>query len=374
MSIELIKAANNEISEYNKTEAALADLRARMANVEYDVSTVKGLAVAKADRAEVRGLRTSLEAKRKQIKAPVLAHCKLIDDEAKRITVELLKLEEFIDQQIKVREAELEAEKAAREAAERERVTAIHKRIATIREYVALAAGCRTAARVDDLLTKLSLISLAGFEEFGDEAAAAHLEAMERITVILTEKTEQEAEQTRIKQEQADAAAKLAAERAAFADQQAAAKVEADKLAAQVKAEADRVAAMQAAQAAKAKAEADAAAAELAIQRAAFEAEAAEARAIVAAHKAQVERDMAAEQAKQTLVEPPAELPAEPATEAPTCATDDAREEAAMWTAITNAEPTDANVIWIAISAVATEYRWTTKQATARLAAIQWTL
>jgi len=86
MNIEMIEQASNEIAEYSKTEAGLAELRSRLANVAYDVTTVKGLAIAKADRAEVRGLRTGLEAMRKSIKAPALAHCKLIDAEAKRIT------------------------------------------------------------------------------------------------------------------------------------------------------------------------------------------------------------------------------------------------------------------------------------------------
>ena len=133
---------SNEIAEYSKTETGLAELRSRLANVAYDVTTVKGLAIAKADRAEVRGLRTGLEAMRKSIKAPSLAHCKLIDAEAKRITDELLKLETPIDEVIKLREAELEAERAAREAAEKARVMAITERIAGIRQYVELAASC----------------------------------------------------------------------------------------------------------------------------------------------------------------------------------------------------------------------------------------
>lgn len=378
---ELVMAASTEIAEYSRTEAALTDLRARMANVEYDVTTVKGLAVAKADRAEVRGLRTSLEATRKQIKAPALAHCKLIDDEAKRITAELLKLEEPIDQQIKVREAELEAERAAREAAEKARITAIHVRISAIREYVALAAGCRTSARVDDLLTKLSLISLGDFEEFGDEAAAAHLETMERVIAIFDEKKAQEAEQARIKAEQVEAAAKLAAERAEFAAQQAAAKVEADKLAALVKAEADRVAAMQAAQAAKAKAEADAAAAELAIQKAEFEKEAAEARAIVAAHKAKVVQEFAAKHAAIEAQVEDAKQAAEQAEMArfKVAVLELAAEELpitmpaeANWG--TADEPSDADVIWTAVVACANAYGWTTEQATTRLQSVQWTI
>ncbi len=381
MNVDLIESANTEIEEYSRTEAALAELRGRMTNVVYDLTTVKGLAVAKADRAEVRGLRTSLEATRKQIKAPALAHCKLIDDEAKRITAELLKLEEPIDQQIKVREAELETERAAREAAEKARITAIHVRISAIREYVALAAGCRTSARVDDLLTKLSLISLGDFEEFGDEAAAAHLEAMERVIAIFDEKKAQEAEQARIKAEQADAAAKLAAERVAFEAQQAAAKVEADKLAAQVKAEADRVAAMQAAQAAKAKAEADAAAAELAIQRAAFEAELAKAREIVAAQKTKDEQEMAAESAMVAAQKEAAKQAAEQAEMArfKVAVLELAAEELpitmpaeATWG--TADEPSDADVMWVAISAVAKAYDMTTEQATTRLQAVQWIL
>ena len=238
-------------SHLAKTEAGLAELRSRLENVTYDVTTVKGLAVAKADRAEVRGLRTGLEAMRKSIKAPALAHCKLIDAEAKRITDELLKLETPIDEVIKLREAELEAERAAREAAEKARVMAITDRIAGIRQYIELAASSRTAARVDDLLTKLSLISLADFAEFSDDAAAAHMDAMKRVAEILTEKTDQEAEQARIKAEQEAAAAQLKAEREAFAAEQAKAKAEADRLATIAAAEAaEQAAKVAAAQAA----------------------------------------------------------------------------------------------------------------------------
>lgn len=56
------------------------------------------------------------------------------------------------------------------------------------------------------------------------------------------------------------------------------------------------------------------------------------------------------------------------------CSKDDAREESAMWNAITNAAPSDADVMWIAISAVAKEYGWTTEQATTRLAEVRWTI
>lgn len=315
------------------------------------------------------------------------------------------------------------AERAAREAAEKARIMAITDRIAGIRQYTELAASSRTAARVDDLLTKLSLISLADFAEFSDEAAAAHLDAMKRVAEILTEKTDQEAEQARIKAEQEAAAAQLKAEREAFAAEQAKAKAEADRLAAIAAAEAaDHAAKVAAAQAAldaqraaheaevqrATQASRDAAAAEAALvamdrqrladERAEFEASVRAAElakqqaeddrlaAIVEAEWAEADRIEALRE-----IETPAasevmpDLPAEQPSVAPACCAadgvctdacskDDAREESAMWTAITNAAPSDSDVMWIAISAVAREYGWTTEQATTRLAEVQWTI
>ena len=76
-----------QIVEYSSTAAALAELRSRYA-APFDVATAKGMALAKEARAEVRGYRTALETLRKEIKAPALERCRLIDDEAKRITPE----------------------------------------------------------------------------------------------------------------------------------------------------------------------------------------------------------------------------------------------------------------------------------------------
>lgn len=197
-------------------------MRSRMANVEYDVITVKGMAIAKADRAEVRGLRTGLESLRKQIKAPALAHCKLIDDEARRITAELLKLETPIDEQIKAREAALEAEKVAREAVERARISEIHARISEIRGYHALALQCRTADAVQKLIDRLTDVELTGFEEFDDEAKATRASTMLEMERILGQKQVDEAEQVRIKAEQAEAAEKLAHERKLMEEERAA--------------------------------------------------------------------------------------------------------------------------------------------------------
>lgn len=118
-----------QITEYNQTAAALTELRSRYVR-QYDVSTTAGMAEAKAARATVRGYRVALEKTRVEIKAPALERTRLIDAEAKRITAELLAIEEPIDAAIKAEErriiesvreemARLRAAEEARQAEER---------------------------------------------------------------------------------------------------------------------------------------------------------------------------------------------------------------------------------------------------------------
>ena len=136
MNIELIDDVSAEIGEYNPVAAGLAELRRKYANVVVVVGTPKDLEEAKRVRAEIREPRYECEKIRKALKAPALAHAKLIDTEAARITAELLALETPWDEAIKSEEARKESEKAAREAAERARIAAITERIAGIRQYL----------------------------------------------------------------------------------------------------------------------------------------------------------------------------------------------------------------------------------------------
>lgn len=118
------ETAEKAITEYNVTTAALAKLKKELTGKKYDVTTTAGLDLAKLDRRGLVTLRTTLEAKRKEIKAPALAHCNLIDAEAKRITAEITALEKPIDDLIKAEEAKKEEERAekARIAAEAQKV------------------------------------------------------------------------------------------------------------------------------------------------------------------------------------------------------------------------------------------------------------
>jgi colicin import membrane protein len=195
-----------QIVEYSSTAAALAELRSRYA-APFDVATPKGMALAKEARAEVRGYRTALETLRKEIKAPALERCRLIDDEAKRITAELLKIEEPIDQQIKAEEQRREAEKAAKARAETARISGIRNRVS--------AVANQPAAAIRAEWTQVQALELApaDFEEFMPDAITALNETRTALATVLLERVAYEEEQARLQAEREAEEARLKAER-----------------------------------------------------------------------------------------------------------------------------------------------------------------
>lgn len=270
----------NQIAEYSATEAALAALREKYATAVFDVSTSKGMKEAREARGELRGYRTSLEKMRQELKAPLLARSRLLDSEAKRITAELLKLEEPIDTVIKAEEERKAAEKAAAEEAERQRIARIQEQISQIRAVVVACAG-KPAAQIEQARATLACreITLEEFAEFTGEALQAQTQSLDKLTEMRAAAADHEAEQARIQAERAELE-KLRAEQA-----------ERER---QAKAEQDRIAAEQAAQQA-----------ELDRQRRAFEAQQAaveRAREAEAEAKAQAERELAKRKAREQFL------------------------------------------------------------------------
>mgnify|MGYP000576626776 CR=1 FL=1 len=139
MTTATTEAPTSALAEYSPTAAALADLRQRFAGVVWDVTTTKGNNEARAARLELVKLRTSLEAKRKELKAPALERSRLIDAEAARITGEIVALERPIDEQIKV--AEL-----AQGLPARARLSDLNKQKATVLRTLAALEKARIAA------------------------------------------------------------------------------------------------------------------------------------------------------------------------------------------------------------------------------------
>ena len=256
---ELVTVPGVAIAEYSPTAARLADLRSRLTNVAYDVSTGKGMDIAIRDRAEIRDLRVALEKKRVELKAPALERSRLIDAEAKRITLELEELEKPIDQQIKAEQDRRKEAQRQREYAEFGRVQAIHDAIGEIHLTVAAAVGRPSAyiAETMEAMRSQPLDPLV-YQEMMPQAVAARDAALVKLDTAYRAKLHDEAE-----------AAKVAAERAELAELRklAAAQKSKDETAAAeaAKAERERAAAAQAAldaEAAAARREADRVAAE----------------------------------------------------------------------------------------------------------------
>lgn len=209
------------ITEYNQTEAALADLKSRYGNLVFDVKTTAGLAEAKKARAEIRGYRTSLEHLRQELKKPILDRGRLLDKEAERITTELAAMEDPIDQLIKAEEARKEAEKAAKAEADRKRLAGIQSRIDTMRAAPALAAGM-TAAQVEAQLAEIEQTDTeSGFDELKDFAGLVKDTTVDLLKEIVRSKRDAEAaaERMRLEREELD---RQRLEQARIAEEQAA--------------------------------------------------------------------------------------------------------------------------------------------------------
>lgn len=115
----------------NKTQAGIAELQQKYAGVVYNVDTSKGMADARAARAEIRKPRYTLEHQRKDAKKPVLALGRSVDAMAASLNAELMAIEAPIDEQIKAEEKRVDDKNQAIVDAENARRHAIRERIET---------------------------------------------------------------------------------------------------------------------------------------------------------------------------------------------------------------------------------------------------
>lgn len=151
------------LAPFDPVKAVLAELTRRHAGVVHDVKTTAGMKAARKDRAELRGVRTDVEALRVKLKEPILRDGRDIDAEAKRITAEISTLELDYDKQIraedlrKEREAKEEADRKAAEAkAIRDAELAEERRIAAEREAVLQAERDAAQQRENELREQLA--------------------------------------------------------------------------------------------------------------------------------------------------------------------------------------------------------------------------
>lgn len=233
MTTEILDRAEisgeNVIVEYSATEAALAELRQKYAGIVFDLTTTKGDKEARAARLELTTLRTSLEKKRKQFKAPALEFGKKIDSEAVRVTTEILALEDPIDQQIKADEKRRADEKAERERLAAERAQGFRDRIAVIRAFVGKCNGI-TSERIANGIAMVEQVdvSAGAFEEFSQEAETAKAETLAAMRQVFDETKRREEEAARVEAQRIENE-RVAAEQKKQADALAAQQAELDR-------------------------------------------------------------------------------------------------------------------------------------------------
>jgi colicin import membrane protein len=232
-----VKQVVTTIAEYSQTAAALATLKAELEGKLYEVGNATGLALAKFHRRELVTLRTDLEKKRKEIKAPALARCKEIDTEAARITAELLLLEKPIDDQIKVEEARKEEIAAEKRRQEEARVSQIRERIQKLNNIPLMAAGM-ASADLELFIARVEAQQIGtDFAEYQQEAIEAKAEVIGKLKEALDATLAKEEELAKEKLRQEEEAQRLEALRI---EQEKEAAAERERLAAE-KAEQDRL-------------------------------------------------------------------------------------------------------------------------------------
>lgn len=220
MSAQLMdeQDAGTALIEYSPTARALAALRARYKDVAFDLTTTTGNKHAREARRELVSLRTTLEARRKELKAPALERSRLIDDEAKRLTREIKALEDPIDEQIVADEQRRAAETAAKAKAEQERIDGHMAALANIRATAGrhLRGDSATLSEAIDTWQSVAF-SPAEWQEFVPHAEKAREETLTALCALRADAVAREAEAARMAAERAALeaqAAELAAQRA----------------------------------------------------------------------------------------------------------------------------------------------------------------
>ena len=171
------------VVRFTRTEAALADLREKYKDAIYDLTTTRGDTAARQARKELVSLRTGLERRRKELKAPATEFARKIDAEAARITAAIVALETPIDAQIRADEQRREEERLERIRSEEARQDAQRQRISDITNVAVRAVGLPSA----DIAEKIALVTRITIGDDYEEFAAAAINAKAETLLRLQE-------------------------------------------------------------------------------------------------------------------------------------------------------------------------------------------
>jgi len=169
----------NEVINYNVTDAKISELKEKYKETTEYPAVSRGIS-------EIRTLRTSVEKKRKELKADALEWGRKVDTEAKRITGMLLEIEnplKAIKSKVDEEKARVKAEK---DRVEKERIDAIKAKIEYIRQAPLEVVGA------DTLTIRKKYFELRdmefNFQEFENEAHSLILSTGEKLFEAMQER------------------------------------------------------------------------------------------------------------------------------------------------------------------------------------------
>lgn len=200
------------LAQFKDTEAGLKAMAEKYRDVVYNVTDSKGMAEAKAARADLRDNgRRMLTRTEASVKADVNELKKVMGDEVERLIAIVKPVEDAIDAQIKAEETRKAEEKAKRDQEEADRVKAHRDNIEQLKAYVDKAEGQPVEVIEKAIATLGDMTFGEEWQEFAQEAEAACLATVQRLLAMVeSEKTR--IENARLQKELADARAALAAQ------------------------------------------------------------------------------------------------------------------------------------------------------------------
>ena len=224
--------------KYSVTDAKIAELKEQYQDVP-TIATNRELSFLKKDITVIRTLRTSVESRRKELKADALEYGRKVDAEARRIIGQLVEIEQPMKDEQKRFEAKVKAEKEEKARIERERVEQIQERI---RAYDGLLIACASdsSQEIENVLMGLDVPDDFDYQEFAEQHTKVLAETRIKLSELLekTKVMEQERADLKERERLADIERKAAAEREkeAQAERDRLAKIEREKLEAERKA------------------------------------------------------------------------------------------------------------------------------------------
>lgn len=195
--------ANAAIARFTHTEAELTALAEKHVKEVFDVSTAKGLAVAKEVRKTFRDLRLNIEETRADAKRDALEYGRALDSHAKKLQAIIADAEKNADDQIKAEEKRQREEREASERAEAEKIARENALLDSLRD----APLAVITAPVADIETAIERVNATSLDELTghalERAVMLKASALQKLESILAGAKAQAAERARRAEEDA---------------------------------------------------------------------------------------------------------------------------------------------------------------------------